>query len=96
MWLDEKVARYSISKPRFMICYESGHVILLALPSPPLLLNTLLNQEKFLNNTGAHKSILSFTSMGGTIDHSIMDTDGRYSFIISGKNYYRMGSLLPA
>ena len=40
--------------------------------------------------------MLSFTSMGGAVDHSVMDGHGPYSFRISGNNYHRIGSLLPA
>jgi len=34
--------------------------------------------------------------MGGAIDHSITDGHGPCSFRISGNNYHRIGSLLPA
>jgi len=40
--------------------------------------------------------MLSFTSIRGSIDHSIMDGFETYSFIIRGKNYYQIGSLLLA
>jgi len=39
--------------------------------------------------------MLSFTSMDGSTNHFIMDVHGRSSFRISGKNYHRIGSLLP-
>jgi len=96
MWLDERVAKTSISQCRFMICCQSGRIMLSALPPPPSLLNTLLSQPNFLDNIRAYNSMLSFTSMGGTIDHSVMDGRGPYSFKISGQNYRRIGSLLPA
>ena len=32
---------------------------------------------------------------GGTIDYSLMDSHGPYSFHISGQNYHHIGSLLP-
>jgi len=39
--------------------------------------------------------MLSFIFMGGSIDHSIMDGHGPYSFRINGQNYHWIGSLLP-
>ena len=94
MWLDNRVARGSVSQSQFMICCQSGHVMLLALPPPPPVLHTLLNQPNFLDNIRMYNSMLSFTSMDGAIDHSVMDAHGPYSFRISGKNYHRIGSLL--
>ena len=96
MWLDERVARGSVSQPRFMLCCQSGRVMLPSLPPPPPVLDTLLNQPNFLDNIRMYNSMLSFTSMGGSIDHSVMDGHGPYSFRISGNNYHRIGSLLPA
>ena len=96
MWLDERVARGGVSQPRFMLCCQSGRVMLPSLPPPPPVLNTLLNQPNFLDNIRMYNSMLSFTSMGGAIDHSVMDGYGPYSFRISGNNYHRIGSLLPA
>ena len=40
--------------------------------------------------------MLSFTSVGGSIDDSIMDGHDPYAFRMSGYNYHRIGSLLPA
>jgi len=96
MWLDERVARGSVSQPRFMLCCQSGRVMLPVLPSPPPLRDTLLNTPNFLENIRLYNSMLSFTSMGGSIDYSVMDGHGPYSFRISGNNYHRIGSLLPA
>ena len=96
MWLDERVARGSVSQPRFMICCQSRRVMLPPLPPSPPMLNTLLNQPNFLDNIRMYNSMLSFTSMGGAIDHFVMDGHGPDSFKISGKNYHRIGSSLPA
>ena len=88
VWLDERVAKTSISQRRFMIFCQSGHVMLSALPPLFSLLNTLLNQPNLLDNIRTYNSMLLFTSMGGSIDHSIMDGHGPYSFRISGQNYH--------
>ena len=95
MWLDERGARTSIFQCRFMVCCQNGRVMLSALPPPSSLLNTLLNQLNFLYNIRTYNSMLSFTSMGGSIDHSVKDGHGRYSLRISGQNYHRIGLLLP-
>jgi len=39
--------------------------------------------------------MMSFTSIGTSIDHSITDGHGPYRFCISGENYHQIGSLLP-
>jgi len=71
-----------------MISCQSGRVMLPTLPPPPPLPDTLLNQANFLNNVRMYNSMLSFTSMGGSINHYIMDGHGPYSFRISGNNYH--------
>jgi len=38
--------------------------------------------------------MLSFTSMGATIDYSVMDGRGPYTFRISGANYQQIESLI--
>ncbi|KAF8369565.1 hypothetical protein HHK36_032409 [Tetracentron sinense] len=40
--------------------------------------------------------MLSFTSMGGKVDHSVLDGRGPYTFRINGENYHRIGTLLPS
>ncbi|KAF8397618.1 hypothetical protein HHK36_016538 [Tetracentron sinense] len=40
--------------------------------------------------------MLSFTSMGGKVDHSVLDGRGPYTFRINGENYHRIGALLPS
>ena len=39
--------------------------------------------------------MMSFTSIGTSIDHSIIDGCGPYTFRIGGENYYQIGALLP-
>jgi len=96
MWLAKRLARGSVSQSRFMICCQSGHVMLLALLPPPPVLNILLNQPNFLDNIRMYNSMLLFTSMGRAINHSVMDGHCPYSFRISGKNYHQISSLLQA
>jgi len=51
-------------------------------------------ESTFLDNSRMYNSMLSFTSMGGAINHSIMDGHIPYYFRINGNNYHRIGSLL--
>ena len=95
MWLGEKIRSSSISQPRFTLCCQNGQVILSSLPPAPPPLDTLLNDPNFSRHIRAYNSMLSFTSMGGTIDYAVMDGHGPYSFRISGQNYHHIGSLLP-
>ncbi|XP_028085778.1 uncharacterized protein LOC114286752 [Camellia sinensis] len=54
-----------------------------------------LRNASFLEKIRMYNSMLSFTSMGGKVDHSVSDGRGPYAFRISGENYHRIGSLLP-
>ena len=48
-----------------------------------------------MENIRTYKSMMSFTSIGASIDNSIMDGHGPNTFRISGENYHQIGSLLP-
>ena len=93
VWLDERVAKTSVSHRWFMICCQSGHVMLPTLP-PSSTARHIIDQANFLDNIRMYNSILSFTSMGGSIDHSVMDGSVPYSVRISGNNYHWIGSWL--
>jgi len=49
-----------------------------------------------MENKRTYNSMMSFTSIGASIDHSIMDRSGPYTFHRSGENYCQIGSLLPS
>ncbi|KAG5548598.1 hypothetical protein RHGRI_014074 [Rhododendron griersonianum] len=95
MWIEEKVRDSPLSHPKFNLCCRSGQVVLPLLPDSPEFLQQKFNDAKFRENIRAYNSLLSFTSMGGKIDHSVLDGRGPYSFRISGANFHRIGSLLP-
>ncbi|KAF8405103.1 hypothetical protein HHK36_010001 [Tetracentron sinense] len=40
--------------------------------------------------------MLSFTSMGGKVDHSVLDGRGPYTFRINCENYHKISALLPS
>ena len=95
MWYDEKVRSGRNHEPRFRICCHFGQVRLAPLPAPPPLLASLFNNRTFMENIRIYNSMLSFTSMGASVDYSLMDGRGPYTFQISGANYHRIGSLMP-
>ena len=83
------------------MCCLQGKVELPILKPPPSMLYHLFfdkhskRSKKFHANIRQYNNMFSFTSMGGKIDHSIHDGGGPYSFVLSGMNYHRIGSLLP-
>ncbi|KAH7850741.1 hypothetical protein Vadar_002294 [Vaccinium darrowii] len=72
-----------------------GIVILPQLPNAPTFFETRFTNANFMDNIRSYNSMMSFTSMGGKVDHSVLDGRGPYTFRISGENYHRIGSLLP-
>ncbi|KAF8400055.1 hypothetical protein HHK36_015930 [Tetracentron sinense] len=79
-----------------MLCCQSGKIQLPHLLSAPGYLQTLLQDREFKEHIRGYNSILSFTSMGGKVDHSVLDGRGPYTFRINGENYHRIGALLPS
>jgi hypothetical protein len=51
--------------------------------------------KNFKDNYRAYNSMFAFTSMGGQINDSINNGSGPPTFILSGQNFHRIGSLLP-
>jgi len=95
MWYHEMPKSRRSGPPHFNICCDYGRVRLDHLPTPLPLLDSLFNNRTFMKNIRTYNSIKSFTSIGASIDHSIMDGRGPYTFCISGENYHQIGSLLP-
>ncbi|KAF8405882.1 hypothetical protein HHK36_007960 [Tetracentron sinense] len=96
IWIEEKCSKSSKREPMFMLCCQSGKVQLPCLPPTLPVLQTLLENKRYKERIRTYNSMLSFTSMGGKIDQSMLDGRGPYAFRISGENYHRIGSLLPA
>ena len=94
MWYDEMDANRRSGPPRFNICCHYGQVRLDPLPLPPPLLGFLFSNGNFMENIRAYNSMMSFTSIGTSIDHSIMDRREPYTFHISGEHYHQIESLL--
>ncbi|XP_028752023.1 uncharacterized protein LOC114711760, partial [Neltuma alba] len=98
MWFNEKVGSNKYARnPSFSMYCLKGKVQL-----PPLDQFVRLFFDKktpssrnFLTNIRTYNNMFSFTSMGGKIDYSKNSGGGPYSFVLSGINYHRIGSLLP-
>ncbi|XP_028801017.1 uncharacterized protein LOC114756253 [Neltuma alba] len=102
MWFNEKVGSNKYARnPSFSMCCLKGKVQLPPLAPPPDQFVRLFFDEKtpssrnFLTNIRTYNNMFSFTSMGGKIDYSKNSGGGPYSFVLSGINYHRIGSLLP-
>lgn len=95
MWIEERVKGSSKTQPRFNLCCKSGQVKLPLLPLTPPYLESLLGDQQYRPKSRTYNSLLSFTSTGGKIDHTVNDGRGPYVYRISGSNYHRIGSLLP-
>ena len=85
----------SKTNPKFKLCCQAGEVLLPLLPHAPDFLDAQLRNASFMEKIRMYNSMLSFTSMGGKVDHSVLDGRGPYAFQIGGENYHRIGSLLP-
>ncbi|GKD98001.1 DNA helicase PIF1, ATP-dependent, partial [Tanacetum coccineum] len=88
---------YQCSNCRAYMWYE---VQLLKFHGAPPPLNNLLDYtdpmtSRFRDKIRVHNSMFCFTSFGACIDHSINTGRGLYTFRINGRNYHRIGSLLP-
>ena len=95
MWYNEMLRGRGSGPPRFNTCCHYGQVRLDSLPAPPLVLDSLFNSRVFMENIRTYNSMLSFTSICASIDNSVMDGRGPYTFRISGENYHQIRSLLP-
>ncbi|XP_074310503.1 uncharacterized protein LOC141646530 [Silene latifolia] len=101
MWFDErKDKRRGTRRPKFSLCCSDGKVELAFLQDRFELIKLLLTgQHRFSNhyreNIRAYNSMFSFTSMGGKIDHSIIQGKGPYMFRMGGQNCHRIGTLVP-
>ncbi|XP_057450050.1 uncharacterized protein LOC130741224 isoform X6 [Lotus japonicus] len=102
LWYHERAqkAKNAIS-PDFSICCMKGKISLPYLQDAPTLLSNLLTNidprsGHFIDNIRSYNSMFAFTSIGGKVDGSVNNGQGPPQFVISGQNYHRIGSLLPA
>lgn len=80
---------------QFTLCCQRGRVRLPPLRGPPSPLRELLDSPRFRPHIRVANSLLSFTSMGATVDHSVTGTAGPYTYRVHGQIIHRIGSLLP-
>ncbi|RID68698.1 hypothetical protein BRARA_C00841, partial [Brassica rapa] len=79
----------------FSICCQQGRVKLPPRRQPPSPLKELLDRPSFMLQIRVANGMLSFTSMGGQIDHTVTGTPGPFAFRLHGQTHHRIGSLLP-
>lgn len=104
MWFKERVKRDNShsSATIFSLCCLRGKVILPFYKELPPELMCLffdrrnLNYKNFHHNIRQYNNMFSFTSMGGSINYSLNDGGGPYTYSLSGLNYHRIGNLLPS
>ncbi|GJZ73835.1 uncharacterized protein Tco_0637981 [Tanacetum coccineum] len=101
LWLAESQRGATVAgkNDTFSLCCGKGKVKLpVGLKDPPPLLRKLMNGEhrsssSFLANIRRYNSMFAFTSMGGTVDHSVNNGRGPFCFRIQGQNYHVIGEL---
>ncbi|KAG2192401.1 hypothetical protein INT47_012468 [Mucor saturninus] len=102
MWINERIARSSLTRPRFNMCCAKGKILLPSFePTPPEIASLLTHNntpasKEFFTKIRAYNSTLSFTSLGANIDHSVGNNrGGAYSFRIHGTICHKIRSILP-
>ncbi|KAF2586399.1 hypothetical protein F2Q70_00036252 [Brassica cretica] len=96
VWVGEAVVKETRNSPRmFSICCQQGRVKLPPRRQPPSPLKELLDRPSFVLQIRVANGMLSFTSMGGQIDHTVTGTPGPFAFRLHGQTHHRIGSLLP-
>lgn len=100
MWKEERVNKnFKRGKPIFSICCRKGQINLPKAPPTPSYLWQLYNDPKmgplFQRCSRIYNCMFSFTSTGGSIDHSINNGGGQYVYRLNGQNHHVFGSLIP-
>ncbi|KAK1378676.1 hypothetical protein POM88_025420 [Heracleum sosnowskyi] len=100
MWKEERNnKKVTKGMPKISLCCSNGQVrIPLTEPLPTYLQNLYDDKDKgpkFMKCIRIYNFMLSFTSMGAHIDHSINRGGGPYQYRQHGINIHRFGSLLP-
>nr|XP_025648288.1 uncharacterized protein LOC112743284 [Arachis hypogaea] len=100
-WYDERIQKhYNTNDPKYTLCCRGGQVEIPHLQEAPKMLYDLLfgndtRSKHFQNNIRTYNSMFQFTSLGAKIDRTVAKDKGPRTFILYGKNYHLMGSLIP-
>ena len=100
VWLQERSGG-SKASPIFSICCQQGRVKVPEIEADPTLLEMISNLStmgsEFRRNIRKYNSVLSFTSMGVTVDLELANAcQGVYTFRIQGAVVHEMSTLRPA
>jgi hypothetical protein len=102
VWYAERTNKhYAAITPKISLCCLKGKITLpLMLEPPPLIRNLFVGNDSrsshFLSNVRSYNNMFSFTSMGGRVESRNNDGGGPPTFVISGQNYHRIGTLIPS
>jgi hypothetical protein len=102
MWLDERLARSTETKPKFGLCCLEGSIKLPSFePIPPPILELLTSNNKaskeFRTAIRLYNSILAFTSISCQLDQKLIQaTTGTYTYRINGAVHHKISSFLPS
>ncbi|KAG5539463.1 hypothetical protein RHGRI_019865 [Rhododendron griersonianum] len=99
-WMDERLAKSSISNPLFGTCCFKGKIRLPTLITPPPPIRALYDGDddrsiSFRKHAREYNATNAFTSLGATLDPRVLTGRGPTSFTIHGELRHRAGSLLP-
>ncbi|CAI9299221.1 unnamed protein product [Lactuca saligna] len=95
-WYQERALYLSqANHPRYTKCCNLGNVVLPYPLRPPEMLMQFYEDDHFMHNIIAYKSMFSMTSFGANEDHSINKGHAPYVFKVSGQIYHWIGSFCP-
>ncbi|KAG5378216.1 hypothetical protein IGI04_026058, partial [Brassica rapa subsp. trilocularis] len=96
VWNAEAVVQDTHNSPsKFSICCQQGRVKLPPRRQPPSPLKELLETTSFKIQIRVANGMLTFTSMGGQIDNTVINTPGPFAFRLHGQTHHKIASLLP-
>jgi ABC-type dipeptide/oligopeptide/nickel transport system ATPase component len=101
MWLEEKLAKSSPTKPIFGLCCLSGTVSLPEFKEYPdelykFITGNSKESKEFINAIRLYNSILAFTSVSCNVDESLLSaTSGVYTFRINGTVHHKISNFMP-
>ena len=91
MWVEERIQSSTKQYPRFNLCCQDGDVVLPLLTQTPQVLQHIFTTPTLKEKIRLLNALFRFTSTGGKIDHSVVNSVEPYSFRISGENYHQIG-----
>ena len=99
-WSAKQLSHSSANNPKFDMCCYQGKISLPALQHIPKDLYNLFKSRDPISDTFHdlilfYNNTLAMTSVGRTIDHSVNDGGGPYSFVMRGELIHRAGSIIP-